>query len=355
MLGNWLELAKAVPVAHVARQLGCQVRPDEKSFGPCPVCQVPTRANPGRTDRRGRCAIHADGRLWCCLSNGTTGCGARGDAIALVALLVAGTLWSQGDRAVGELVHDWFVGSGLVGLGGTQTTRLAYPMAVPAQRLLRPDRLEVAQAWFHGRLVSAVPEVARYLQGRGLDPAAIDRLELARALPPDPLPRWMWFQGGTWRETGHLLVVPAWEPDPRRPGFLHMVSVHARCVRPCEDAHKAAWPSGASASGLVMAVDDDPMRDGVEQRLVTVCEGVPDFLQLALQPAGTRGALLGSWSGSAKADVAAAIPAGWRVVVITHNDAGGDQQAAAWRKEIERRGCLFLRGSMRVRGQASAA
>jgi hypothetical protein len=104
-----------------------------------------------------------------------------------------------------------------------------------------------------------------------------------------------------------------------------------------------------------MAVDDDPMREGVEQRLVTVCEGVPDFLQLALQPAWTRGALLGSWSGSANAGVASAIPVGSRVVVITHNDAGGDQQAAAWRSEVERRGCLYIRGRTRVRGQGSAA
>ena len=87
-MSGWLDDAKRVPVTQVAAELGLTVARDGRSFGPCPGCGMATRANPGRTDSRGRCAIN--GGRWRCFSNGTEGCGAGGDAVDLVSYVVSG-------------------------------------------------------------------------------------------------------------------------------------------------------------------------------------------------------------------------------------------------------------------------
>jgi len=212
----------------------------------------------------------------------------------------------------------------------------------PPPTLARPPGLEVAGLWFGCRNVADDPEVAAYCAGRGFDPAALH--DLARALPADgPLPPWARFKGRSWRESGHRLIVAAWAPDAARPGCLQLASLHSRCVLSCSAGDKAAWPACASAAGLVMALDDEPLRDGEARQLLTICEGVPDFLAWAVRPAAMRGALWGAWSGSATAELAATVPAGWTVALAHHADEGGDKQAAAWKRQLEARGVRCVR------------
>ncbi len=342
----WLDSARDVPVATVARQLGMDARPDSRSFGPCPACGLATRANPGRTDRRGRCRIWSNGLGWSCCSNGTDGCGASGDGVSLVAWVVNGGTWAPGDGEAGCRIRAWFAEQGFcaqVHGGRPSLPRTAPPPTRPVVPLTRPNAGEVADLWHRCLPVTDVAEVADWLRGRGFDAGAVAAFGLARALPRGQLPAWAWFKGRSWIDTGHRLVVRAWEPDPGRPGRLRHASLHARCVRPCEPSEKAAWPARCSAAGLLMAQSDDPLREGLERRLVTVCEGVPDWLALALQPPTCRGALLGAWCGSAQAATGDLLPREWTVAVATHRDDGGEAQARVWRREAERRGCNFKR------------
>lgn len=343
----WLESASSVPIATVAAALGLDVRPDGKSFGPCPGCGVERRNNPGRPiDRRGRCRL--SGAHWACCSNGTDGCGAGGDAVALVAWASAGRAWASGDTDTGDKVRAWYASNGwCIGADGASLPiERRRPIVAPAPEAppSRPDGGEVAQVWFHAPSVADDPEVAAYLRGRGFDPFAIAALDLVRALPTAcALPAWAYRGRRSWHDTGHRLIVPLWAPDPRVPGSLQMASLHARCVRPCDDRHKATSPQGHSIKALVMAARADALCDGVTRQLLTICEGVPDFIAWALQPATARGALLGGISGSASATILALVPSTWTVAVATHADPGGDQQALAWKREIERRGCRYVR------------
>jgi len=338
---TWLDSAGTAPVAEVAAALGFTVQGDRQSFGPCPGCGEATRANPGRSDPRGRCRVYSGGDGWACCSNGTDGCGAHGDGPGLVAWRLTGGPWRAGDSDTAAKVRAWFVGGGFCDVLAPMLPRPSVPAApVPA----RPPAMEVAGLWFGCRNVADDPEVAAYCAGRSFDPAALH--DLARALPADgPLPPWARFKGRSWRESGHRLIVAAWEPDPARPGCLRLASLHARCVRPCDDGDKAACPAAGpgSGTGMVLAADDDALHEGEARQLLTICEGVPDFLAWALRPAAMRGALWGSWSGSASAQLATMVPAGWTVALAHHNDEGGDKQAAAWKRQLEARGVRCVR------------
>jgi hypothetical protein len=251
--------------------------------------------------------------------------------------VLTGGPWIKGDRAATARIREWFA-TILDVAGDRPFVRPRAPAATPRPR--RPPSFERTALWFGCWNVNDDAEVAAWLAGRGIDPNSIAALDLVRALPPNgPLPDWCQFKGTSWRMSGHRLIAPALEPDPDRPGGLQLASLHARCVRACAPSDKAASPAGFDGTGLVLAEDwEDPMRAGRGRRLVTLCEGVTDFLALALQPSSMRGALLGTWSGSARPELAALVPPGWVAALAHDGDAGGDQQAAAWRRPLEARG-----------------
>jgi hypothetical protein len=186
----------------------------------------------------------------------------------------------------------------------------------------------VQALWAAALPVCEVPELARRLLARSIDPASLTDLDLARALPrAGTLPRWAACAGRSWAESGHSLLVPLRGAD----GAL--VSLHARAIGGSVEP-KGLSPAGHSSAGLIMACPfaEQILRLGLprwwrysEPPTVIVCEGVPDFLTNAAHfgeweyaPA-TLGVLSGAWS----LDVAARIPDGWRVLVRTHGDAAG--------------------------------
>ena len=343
-MNTWLDDAKRVPVTQVAAELGLTVARDGRSVGPCPGCGIATRANPGRTDRRGRCPILGNG--WRCFSNGTEGCGAKGDGPGLVVWVLTGQPWRKGDERTTRAVRAWFAERGWSSEPAGNLAIVPRRVAVAAPQeapVPLPDPYEVAQAWFHALAVTADTDVCAFLASRGLDPSAVMQLDLARALTAGHLPKWMWRDGRDWHEGGYRLLVPLWQPDPDRPGLLAMVSLHTRCLLPCDGSRKAASPTRHRLRGLVMAPCEDFLADGREQRLLTVCEGVTDYLSWALQPPSARGAVIGGVNGSASDALLACVPTDWTVAVATDADAGGEQQAEAWRRAIERRGCKYVR------------
>lgn len=346
---NWLADARRAPLPDVVSALGFELHANGRSFGPCPNCGMASRANPGRTDRRGRCRIEADGKHWACCSNGTDGCGAKGDSVALVVCGLVGRPWQKGDSETSARIRDWFAARGwcqpFAPSGRQRAAAAPSCLDTPAAR---PSAQEMHKFW--PRLVSVMADrqVSAWLAGRAdgaIDPAVVAALGLARALPADlpDLPCWARFKGRPWTQSGHRLIVQAWEPDPERPGRLRWASLHARNVLPgCDPADKAAWPAGASAAGLVLATGPDPRAHGMQ--LVELAEGVPDWLRQALNraarcPEGNQPAVWGVLSGSACANVAAVVPRGWPVAIRTHDDEAGQKYAERWRQLLVTRGC----------------
>jgi hypothetical protein len=344
----WVEEARRVPVATVAEALGLDVAPNRKTFGPCPECGATHRGRSG-TGKPRRCRVVPSGTGWVCTADGSAGgCGAKGDGLRLAALALTGGDWASGDAATASVLREWYASHGWVEPDDDAApvpTRPTHPRLAPPipPRPLAIARPEFAGAlWFACRNVDEDPECAAYLDGRGFDPRQLH--DLVRALPPgEPLPGWAASRGGNWNETGHRLIVATWEPDPRRPGKVRFASLHARCVRPCEPSDKARSPRGYESAGLLFAVDDDPLREGEARRLVTLTEGVPDWLAWAVRPASERGALLGTWEGSAQPSTAALVQKGWTAALAHHADRGGDGMADAWRRELEPRGVRCVR------------
>lgn len=333
---SWLADARRVPVATVAAELGLRVH--LQSFGPCPGCGAESRANTGRTDKRGRCRIMPDGFGWACASNGTDGCGAAGDGPGLVAWATTGRKWTQGDRATADRVRDWFARNGWCepapGVDTFPAPRRVAPPPPPPQRD-RPPADEVADLWARCVPVTQDAEVASWLElhkdGR-IDPGRVADLDLARALPVDlpNLPSWARYQGTPWTQTGHRLVVRAYAAGP---DGLQLASLHARNVTSSGD--KAGWPAGASAAALVFAVPDAP-----PSRVLELVEGVPDWLRFSTAERGAP--VWGVVAGSACPELAALVKA-QAVAIRTHDDAAGNKYAEAWAELLRARGVAVHR------------
>lgn len=214
----------------------------------------------------------------------------------------------------------------------------APPVVRPPPRRPYPPADEVGAFWAMCRPVAEDPEVCRWLEGRGLSPAAVGRYDVARALPVTAeLPRWASYRGDPekrpkpepWSVLGYRLIVPLYDAS----GVIR--SVRARAVTPIDDAPKALPPSGYAAKGLVMA---DPLAammlaigswpEHAERRIV-ISEGEPDFLTWASRGTGARTlAVLGlAGSGQWAKEIADRIPDGSTVILRTDQDDAGDRYA----------------------------
>lgn len=295
---------------------------------PCPSCGAAKR-HPSRRDRRGAVGLTPDGGGWRCHE-----CDAHGDAVALAAWLSVGKVPGAGDPAWRE-VRRSCAAHGLCDPdprdplhGAPVAARRPPPAPRPPEPPRRLDAGEVRATWGLCLAVEADPEVAAWLAARGLSSAVVAHLDLARALPlaGPALPGWLRYEGRSWRESSHRLVVPLY-------GSTGLVeSLHARALRPQAPKDKAASPAGAEVRGLVMA--DAAGRAMLAGQLapsrVVVAEGVPDFLTWGtwagdLTDAST--AVLGVISGSWDDALAARVPDGAQVAVRAHRDSTGAKYA----------------------------
>lgn len=99
----WDTVRDRATVADVAAALGLS---DGKrgAFGPCPACNGDRR---GSADRRPPVGVTGDGHGWCCFP-----CGAKGDALDLAALRVAGAALGELDAKRRGEVRAWCAGRG---------------------------------------------------------------------------------------------------------------------------------------------------------------------------------------------------------------------------------------------------
>jgi len=269
------------------------------------------------------------------------GCEFRGDALHLVAVARGLDLTRQFKDVLREAAN-------IAGLDfddlGASTARTQY---VPPKHAKADDRTyplvsEVASLWQRCVPVTEQPDVAAWLESRGLDLDTIARLNLARALPDGlNLPEWAKHRGRSWDELRYRLIMPVWDEQ------CAMRSVRAGRVvvnEPGEDWPKRVPPSLRRAAGLLLANKAAlaVFGHGAKADLLIV-EGEPDFLTWACavsaddRMVGVVGVGSGWWSRA----FAAKVPRGTRVIVRTHQDAAGDRYAGEIGRTLVRRAKLF--------------
>lgn len=357
---DWLEELRSRDLVAVAELLGLEVRdrgPKRARLGPCPGCGADKRNRKGD----GRAPVNvftgSDGQArWSCKAQGN-GCGAGGDVVALVALVAVGSFPAKGSGEWSR-VREHATSLGLVsgGRSGSSPVATVRPAREPAPVVppRRPPAAEVADLWERSRGVTEDGDVSRWLESRGLLPADVEDLALARALPrTGELPSWARFGRRSWREAGYLLVVPAFEPDGS------FASLRARLVVSAEGPKELA-PSGTEARGLVLGDslarlllagralgDGSPASEHVVRVGLVVGEGVPDLLVWGTRN-GCDGALesapavLSVFAGSWTEALAARVPTGATVTLATHGDEAGDEYANKIARTLAGR-CRLLR------------
>ena len=325
-------------------------------FGPCPSCGADKR---GGGDRRSPIRIY--GQRWHCHA---VGCGAGGDALALLAWVRCGECPPKGDPRWRSLLDEIRGGDAV-----PMSRRALVPVPKPVAVVERPDPAEVAALWAACKPFEDRDIAARFLRlRRGLNVDVMTDLDLARVLPEAgfPWPRWVSSLGmdrAAWRAV-YQIAVPAFNargelaslryravthypPDQSNippPGCWHveregrspdlMTRVHG------EDRKlEKSLASRGSAAGLVLA---DPIglallrgaREDEGMRwsgLVVFAEGEPDMWAYATKAGrcknGETYAVFGIEAGSWTAEHAERIPDGARVLLETHDDAAGDRYA----------------------------
>lgn len=357
----WLDEARRMSVASAAQALGLEVLPFGKSLRPCPACGAQRR---GRHDPRGPVGFAPGMVGWFCFR---PDCGAKGDALDLVAHALARSKFSEALRSHGEELRLFFAdhGYGPIPGGGTggaprhlvrdRPQTRPPPQPTPAPR--RPRLEDIEAIWEQCLPVTQDPEVVAWLHSRGLNTPWIADLDLARALPPSPpdgIPAWARFRGESWARTGHRLLLPLFDERGQ------VASIRARWVRP--EAPPPGVPKGLAAAGfdlrgLVLACPAAGSllagSAGLAGRVghgwpaipLVISEGEPDFLTWASRNSDgdeEAPAVLGIVAGSWTEALAQRIPLGTTVVLRTDFDDAGDRYALQIFKSLRER-CRVLR------------
>lgn len=303
-----------------------------------------------------RCPAHGDRTPSCSVTLGPDrtirircfSCDLAGDALHLIAI-AAGLNPHQNFRRILDLGAQ-IGGIHLQDLSERPLTRSVEPPRPPdppAERLYPPNE-EVLELWRRCLPVDQAPDIATGLAGRGLDASLVARFDLGRALPPEGnLPRWARYQGRTWAQTGHRLLLPAYSD---RGGLC---SVRAWGFQ--EGSPKRLPPAGYRAGGLILAnqlgqyllrtaAPPSSWPQEVPLRVV-ITEGEPDYLTWATRfpdSDPTAPAVLGVVAGSWTDSMASRIPDRTRVIIRTDQDRAGEQYSEAIYRTLTGR-CTVLR------------
>lgn len=237
-----------------------------RRWGPCPACNAEHTDH----DPRPPLAVVGNGLGWWCLA-----CGVTGDAYDLASYTLLEVRARDAGRRLRQVIR-W--------LDGDEHRAVEPQLEPPVQR---PRGIaEMLQACERPQ---DVPEVAAYLEGRGLDPSKVPAGVVPARFSAQWWPR-SW--SSTWR-----LVVPAFS------GRGELLSVQARAIVP-DVQPRMRWPLGCSAGGLLFA---DPRRarpllrgEPSSAKRLVIAEGLTDYLTVA-STTEERTAVVGIASGSATA------------------------------------------------------
>jgi hypothetical protein len=213
------------------------------------------------------------------------------------------------------------------------------PRPVPGPSAPAKVPPDVASFWSHCRPFNDDPDVVSWLARRcKVDPVRLSVLtDLVRLTPTrESVPssfRWptfATFNRRSWSLTGHRVIVPAFNASGALVGLRARLPVDGAAG----DTPKELTPVGGAVKGTTLA-------DQRGQRLlsgelstvdgpVVIVEGVTDFLAFVAadqtRPGGpVAGAVFGTYSGAWTTDLAARVPDGAVVKVLTDADDAGEQ------------------------------
>lgn len=277
-----------------------------------------------------RCPAHPDRDPSCSVTRGPDGtlrakcfaCQWAADAIGLIATVRG--LDVRNAEHFREVLSE---GANIAGLyeleaeildGQRRHERPRVPPPEPVEEREYPPADTVAALWEAAGRVDEDRDASRYLVSRCIDPAEVAARGLAKVIAP-PLPKWARFGGRPWTETGHRVVVRAFDAA----GAVRSV----RAIRVTDgDTPKRLPPAGHKAAGLALL--NRAAHAMVTGRYcpltVVVVEGEPDHLSRSTV---SDDAVIGIGSGAWTDALARKIPSGVDVVIRTHNDDAGDKYA----------------------------
>lgn len=319
MTPHWMTEAKGHSIRQVAEALGLAVHGNRIL---CPKC--------GKEKDRSRPTIGLrDDRGWRCHR-----CGQGGSSLDLAAAVLGVEI--RGTR--GFFAQYGFCDAATSPI---RPLRRSPPRSDPTGQNPYPPQGEVEQLWREGRPIASDRQVSAWLQSRCLDPGCVEERGLARVLPPRP-PQWArcWLRD-------HRVVLPLYDHQ----GQLRSV----RSRRITEGRFKSLnprhpeRPQGKSwgTKGLVFAngagvalLQSGELEPGA---MVYVVEGGPDFLTLSCWLSETcPDVVLGIGSGQWTDELAARIPDGTHVLVLTDRNEAGAGYAEAVARSLEGRCPLQL-------------
>lgn len=269
------------------------------------------------------------------------GCQITGDIFDLIGLtysLSADQDFPAVLRVGAELAGLWNVLAELEAPHASRPERKPMPLPPAQPERTYPKESEVAGLWASCGLCAEDRGVAEHLRQRLIDPDEVDARDLARALPLDgDLPSFAATRSGSWRHSGHRLIVPVYFADGS------MASVRAWRVV-AGDGPKRLPARDHRADGLVMAneIAIAMLRGTFAPSAIVVAEGEPDFVACATRRPKIPTAVLGIYSGSWTDEIHTHIPRSAKVILRVDADAAGDGYAAKISESLYGR-CRILR------------
>ena len=347
---SWLDEAKRLTMQQTTSEAGVKVHRSSMS---CPACSATKRGN---RDRRLPASFGPLGwRCWVC--------SASGDALDVLAFVVTGSRLGS-DRAQMETLRADLAARGLISDDDHRPARRAPrrpapppPPPEPAPSESWPPVDEVRDFMQSGLKVSEDAQVVAYLEDRYQDHgerliAILEHLNLARAIPDAPAPRWARIFGKTWQQQGFRLMFPLVDAT----GHMRSMRVRRTTLGPSE-LPKALPPVGYGCRGLVLACDraaallrrEIPAAwpEGLLHR-VTIVEGETDWMtHLVLRKTPTDPAIIALYSGAWLPDHSAALPQGTILNIRTDHDEAGHRYAeGVVRASRNRKDLTLLRGGV---------
>lgn len=304
----WLDELRAVPLAPVFAAL--DIRPGQRgTFGPCPACGATKR---GKEDSRGPLGLSRTREGWRCWT-----CDASGDALTAARLRI-GEDW--------RAVRGWYADRGWTAHPPGYTPR---PVPPPKPPPPPPPRPPVDPGEVRALLSVCVP-----LPSDLPDRRMLSRVRGLAAWLPDgaPLPRWATYRRRDWRDSGHRVLIPLYDPEGRIAG------IRARAADRAATHPKALPPAGHSTGGLCMASPTARawLRGTETPEHIVIVEGEPAWvIWCGAVPEGVAvlGIISGSWTEAWRDRIA---ETGASVLLVMDHDGSGDKYAATWSAGLSR-------------------
>jgi hypothetical protein len=294
------------------------------------------------------CPAHGERNPSCSVTNGPDGtlrakcfaCDWSADALGIIAL-VRGLDTRSADQFREIMAEGASIGgdhrlAAEILDGRPMPDRPKVPPPTPREARDYPPREQVVDVWSSGTTPADDVWASSYLVRRVIDPVLVGARGLARVVS-GPLPRWAAYRGRPWTETGHRLVVRAFDSD----GLAR--SLRAIQILPDQDGPKRLPPAGHKAAGLALLNEGAwRMLHGDSPGRLGIVEGEPDWAWWGTR---TEEPLIGLVSGSWTDAFAAAVPRGCRVIIRTHNDEAGDRYAEQVAESLKHK-CELVRRAL---------